>query len=99
MVGLTVPSPNFGDGSLLLLLSGEWDLFCCLFFFLVSFSSSVAELDFLLPALLQRARGLLSRESLSLLAVTVPESRRPFLAESSAALSGDRESLRPPRPP
>ena len=79
---MTVPSPNFGDGSLLLLLSGEWD-FCCLFFFLLSFSSSVAELDFLLPALLQSDRGLLSRESLSLLPpVTVPESRLPFLNHS-----------------
>ena len=28
-----LPSPNLGDGSLLLLLSGEWD-FCCFTFFL-----------------------------------------------------------------
>ena len=40
-------------------------------------TSRVAELDFRRPALLQRARGELSLESLSLVTPTVPLSRRP----------------------
>ena len=40
-------------------------------------TSRVAELDFRRPARLQRARGELSLESLSLVTPTVPLSRRP----------------------